>query len=188
MHIGVLLNCFSPCLLCKRQRLSTNDKMRLTVNLRDDALHPARHPLVLVFFIVPQEQCRQAEVIVFCVNMMWLQPNVCGNRWTVLPWEINSIGVNTDDWDGHCEVGVGQGGNVYVCVYCLCIHTFVSIWIFNMCVFACVPLFLITLHVIDNWGISVIGMIGAKLSNDINTLFRHLPWSIHPPMAVYCEG
>lgn len=39
----------------------------------------------------------------------------------MLPWEINSIGVNTNDRDAHCEVGVAQGGNVcvYMCTVCL---------------------------------------------------------------------
>lgn len=33
---------------CADESIS-NDKMRLTLNLRDDALHPTGHPLVLVF-------------------------------------------------------------------------------------------------------------------------------------------
>lgn len=54
---------------CADESIS-NDKMRLTLNLGDDASYPIGHPLVIVFFIVPEEKCRQAEVIVFCVNMM----------------------------------------------------------------------------------------------------------------------
>lgn len=110
--------------VCCADESISNDKMRLTLNLEDNALHPTGHPLVLVIFIAPQQKCRQAEVIVFRVNMMWLASNVCGNKWAVLPWEINSIGVNTDDWDGHCEARVSQAGNVWVPgVCCLWIHT-----------------------------------------------------------------
>ncbi len=126
------------------------------------------------FHTVPQEQCRQAEVIVFCVNMMWLQPNVCGSRWAVLPWEINSIGVNTDDWDGRCEVGVGQGVNVYVCMHVCFVCTHTHLDLYHVCGF-------ILLHSSrhfqqpnsNDWGIKVIGNSWKSVKFDKFTHRKH---------------
>lgn len=136
--------------ICCADESISNDKMRLTLNLRDDVLHPTGPPLLLVIFYCATGKCWQAEVIVFRVNMMWLASNVCGNKWAVLPWEINSVGVNTDDWDGHCEVRGSQAGNVCVHgVCCLWIHTTGSLtW--GGCSFPT------TLFLKDNWRMSLI--------------------------------
>lgn len=56
--------------LCCADESTSNDKMRLTLNLGDDVLHPTGHPLVLLIFYCATGKCRQAEVIVFRVNMM----------------------------------------------------------------------------------------------------------------------
>lgn len=69
------------------------------------------------------KKCRQAEVIVFRVNMMWPASNVCGNRWTALPWEINSVGVTADDCDGRCKVRASRGWERVSGLLCVCQST-----------------------------------------------------------------
>lgn len=137
--ITQLLSPSSP--VCRADKSASNDKMRLTLNLGDDAMYPAGHPLgpcclssslSLSLFpsYVPWERrveegkkCRQAEVIVFRVNMMWPASNVCGNRWTALPWEINSVGVTADDCDGRCKVRASRGWERVSGLLCVCEST-----------------------------------------------------------------
>lgn len=113
--------------------------------------------LSLSFYIVPQEQDTSADKQTWlCSLSTWCDSspaNVCGSRWTVLPWEINSIGVNKGDWDGHCEVRVGLGGDAYVCS---CVNTHNCIFTMWLCVFLHPnPSGLIIMQGIDNWGISM---------------------------------
>lgn len=118
-----LQNCFLLWFLCRWIFLGANDKMRLTLNLKDDALHPSGHPLVL-FLCYRNDADKQKWLYSVSTWCDCSPANVCGNRWTMLPWEINSISVNTDDWNGYCEVGL--------CMVEMTASAWVSVWIFNV--------------------------------------------------------
>jgi len=146
--------------------------MRLTLNLRDDVLHPTGHPLVLVFSFffslcvcvcVTQEQCRRAEMIAFRVDMM--TADVCCNIWSTMPWEINSISVNINNWDGLCDLCMKMMG--------LSTCAFSTIWILSTWIYMSS---IVDNHAFDWYGFYVRGILGRNLLNSWIGLSGYRKW------------